>query len=84
MSSRTTINIALFITILFLPWWVALISAIVGIFFVSNFYELAIWGGLYDVVFGVPSDHFHYIGLICGSVLVVVSFWLKKSFARNV
>lgn len=84
MSPRTTVNIAIVVSLLFLPWWVALISALVGIFFVSNFYELALWGGLYDVLFGIPSDHFHHTGLIVGSVFVLISFWLKKSFARNV
>lgn len=83
MNLRVIINIGFLISILLLPWWVAVILAVAGIFFIDRYYELVIWGGIYDVMFGVPSTGFHYWGIVFGTVLFLLSFWLKKSLARN-
>lgn len=54
---RILINIIVFFSILFFPWWVAVFTGVVAVLLQRNFYEIMAWGVFYDLLYGTASIH---------------------------
>ncbi|MDP3726201.1 MAG: hypothetical protein Q8R36_03310 [bacterium] len=52
---RIILNIALLFSILFFPWFVTVVAALLCVFIQKKFYEVVGWGLLYDVLYGTTS-----------------------------
>ncbi|MDE1874756.1 MAG: hypothetical protein KGI79_00735 [Patescibacteria group bacterium] len=48
---RLALNIALAVSLLFLPWWTGAIVALSACFLVPNFYEVIVYGILVDALY---------------------------------
>lgn len=80
MVFRIVFNILMFLSVLFLPWWVTVIVAMV---FLSKFkaYEIIFWGVFADILYNasVPSFlNIEYLFTITFIVLLIISHYLKR------
>ena len=50
--TRISFNVALIISILYLPWWIGAVLAIAACLLVDHFYEIVIYGVLADAFYG--------------------------------
>lgn len=80
MIFRIVFNILMFLSVLFLPWWVTVIVAMV---FLSKFkaYEIIFWGVFVDILYSasVPSFlNIEYLFTITFIVLLIISHYLKR------
>ncbi len=55
-------------------WWLTLAVGILFLFLFKNYYEIIIWGILFDVLYGGSSEHATFLAI----VLLFVGIYLKK------
>jgi len=55
---RVVASAGVFVSFLFLPWWVALLLGVLGTFYFSRYYEIIILGIFIDVIYGAPEPSF--------------------------
>lgn len=53
VRTRIIVDIIIFFTVLFAPWWVIFLAVLGGIFSFKNFYEAFFAGFLFDTLYGV-------------------------------
>lgn len=81
MMKRALFDITLFLTILFAPWWLALLIAIYGVFYFTFYYEVLVFGVLYDVLYGTMDSGifgFGITGFLVSFVLFIFINRLKR------
>lgn len=69
------------ISIVWAYWWVALILAIIFIFIFPSYYEILLWGLLYDSLYGIPLAafmNFPYVSTLASIILFMISCFLRK------
>ncbi len=69
------------ILFLYAPWWVFWISVIAFLFYFPTYYEILVWGLVYDSVYGISSAGFGYFPYVCtavSSILFLCAYILKK------
>lgn len=69
------------ISILFGYWQITWILAIILLFLIQSYYEIILWGIIYDALYGMALPGFwniKYIFTISSIVLFVVSVLIKK------
>lgn len=70
---RLGFNIAIIVSILYLPWWIGALLVIAGCLFVDCFFEAVIYGILTDSLY-VAHFGFHFaVTLYCVVVFGIVS-----------
>ena len=63
-KNRIIINILIFLSIAFFPWWISLFLAILGLFLFDSFYEIFLFALIVDSFFYVPRSmffNFHFV-----------------------
>ena len=77
---RILLNIGLFISILFLPWWVSLcLGLVLVVYYVA--YETILWALFYDSLYSAPLPEYYgflYVATLLFFVLVILSVPVKK------
>jgi len=82
MWKRITANVVLFLSILFLPWYLSLIFAFLFLFVFHFFIEFIVFAFIIDMLFGiggVPMFGLYAIGIF----VVVLFFKTKLRFYKN-
>lgn len=83
MSKRLLFNLTIIISIILLPWWVTLLCAVAFVIFVDRYYELILFGAIYDVIYGVQTNEsLMYYGTLIGIILFVISVSLKNRIIK--
>lgn len=86
MILRIFLNIFIFLSILFFPWWITL-GVVLIILAIYNAYEVIVLGIFADALYSVPLVDFFNIQfvftIIFVSLLVVSSFLKKKVIFYN-
>jgi hypothetical protein len=59
MAQRICYDILLFISVLFLPFYISIVLGIVGMFYFSFYIESVIFFGISDLLHGAPVAKFH-------------------------
>ena len=80
MGVRSILNVLLFISILFLPWWVALAFAFVLLMLYPAF-EILIWGLFFDSLYGTPVISLYsmqYLATYLMFIMLLISFFVKR------
>lgn len=77
---RIACNIALILCVLYLPWWIGVLVALVSAFLVDRFFELVLYGMLADVLYGssFSLNGFSHIGVVYTSLVCAVSLVIRK------
>jgi len=80
MTKRILINISIFLSALFLPWWITLIFILLLVFsFIAP--EILVWGFFIDVLYAAPVAPFlgfEFIFTFFFLFLYFVAHYLKK------
>ena len=79
---RIILNILIAISVLFLPWWVSAILALI-LLLLYTAYEVFFWGLAIDVFYSAPIGAFfgiEFIFVILFTVLFIFSRYCKKWF----
>jgi hypothetical protein len=62
-------------------WWLTVALAILLLFIFPNYYEILLWGVIYDALYGLPLHEYWgiaYIFSIGSIVLFLLSLFLRK------
>ena len=76
---RVILNIALFVSVLFLPWWLSIVFMVILLVFYTA-YEIVFWGLAIDMLYSAPVPLFANFVLIFTvfSLLLFVSAEILK------
>lgn len=77
---RIVFHLALICSVLFLPWWMSFIFALVSVFMVERFYEVVLYGMLFDVLYGTE---FGISGIMFLGTLCTTGLFCTVLVARN-
>jgi hypothetical protein len=81
---RITLNLLIFSSILFLPWWFTALAAI-GFMFAFEAYEVLLWGLIADIYYGAPVPAYFNIEflftILFFILFAVIHFFKKKLLA---
>ena len=75
---RTTLNILLAASILFLPWWISIVLAF-SLLLLYSAYEVLFWGLIMDMFYSAPIGVFFGIELVF-TILFVLLFIFAGEF----
>ena len=84
---RIAYNIALIVSILYLPWWVGALIALVAVFRVRQFFEVMFYGILFDSLYATHTGiyagiyGFTYVATLYGVIIYSLSLGLRKRLA---
>ena len=80
MKQRLLLNSIILISFFLLPWWFAALFAFAGLFLVGNFWEIIIWGFVFDIFHGIHSGSYStfYSGTLIALVLYGISVPIRK------
>jgi hypothetical protein len=73
---RTIFDVALLVTILFLPWWCFIFFALIGGLVFKNYFEVIIAGFCMDALYGTEAVAFHGFRLFFTLATLVLFFSL--------
>ena len=79
MLKRISFDVLLLVMVLYFPWWVAALGAFTGAFLFASYYEIFLFGVLFDIIYGVPSAMPHGLMGIIGATI----FYFLGSLSRN-
>lgn len=82
MTLRIFVNIILFLSIFYLPWWSTIFFILLGTFLFRNFYEGIFAGLLLDLLYGTGVKEFYGVWFVfTASTLIffVIGERLKKN-----
>ncbi len=68
---RLVANTALLISVLYLPWWITVALAVVGLFSFNRFFELIIFMLVIDLLYGAPGAGFWSYPFLFSSAAVL-------------
>ncbi len=71
----------MFLSILLGYWWITWIMAIIFLFFFRSYYEIILWGIMYDALYGLPLPMFYNTGhvfTIFSIIILLLVFYLRK------
>jgi len=80
---RIAFNIALILSLLFLPWWAGAIIALSGAFLVDGFFEVIIYGIISDALYGTSLGFhgFTHVGAIYAVIVFALGSVVQKRLA---
>ena len=81
MAVRIVFSITLLASILFLPFWVSVLLAIVGMVFFPSYFEAILGLFISDLLYGVPEARYFdltFVSLILSVILFLAIQFLKK------
>lgn len=80
MVLRIAFNVLMFASVLFLPWWVTVIVAVVFLFKFTA-YEIMLWGVFADVLYSASVPSFYnieFLFTIGAIVIFVLAYFIKR------
>ena len=81
MAVRIIFSLILLLSILFLPFWVSVLLAIVGMVFFPYYFEAILILFISDLLYGVPEARYFdltFVSLILSVILFLAIQFLKK------
>ncbi len=78
---RVLSAIIMFLCIIYGYWWVTWSIAIIFLFYFSIYYEIILWGIMYDSLYGISLSQFYNIKLpftIACFFLFIIAYFLRK------
>jgi hypothetical protein len=80
---RIIFNIALILSLLYLPWWIGALILVVACFMVERFYEAFIYGILMDALYGTHFGlhDFYYFGSAYSLVVFSIAALLRDKLS---
>ncbi len=86
MAVRIVFSIILLLSILFLPFWVSLLLAIVGMVFFPYYLEAVFFLFISDLLYGVPQARYLNItfvsSIISAALFFSIEFFKKRSMIQ--
>ncbi len=87
MLLRTLASIIFFLSVLFLPWWVALLLGFVFLLKYESFIEIIFGGLILDYLYAAPVPYFWGFMYVCTTfslALFIIRYTIGKSlFVRH-
>lgn len=84
-AKRIFLDLVLFLSIFFLPWWLTLIAAGIMVYIFDSFFEILVVGFVLDTLYGIGNQ-----GVLWGlplsislSIFFLLSFFVKEHFVFN-
>ncbi len=79
---RLFFGIFLIISTFILPWWLAILLGIIGLFYFNNLYEIIVVGLLIDVLYGQKYEIWGFSLIF--TVSMTVCFYLIGKFKKQI
>lgn len=80
---RIAFNIALIISVLYLPWWVGALILLVACFVIDRFYEVFMYGMAIDALYSTSTGvhGFVYAGSLYAVVVFIIASLLRDKLS---
>lgn len=78
---RILLAVTIFFCILWGYWWLSWSLIIVLVFYFRSYYEIILWGVMYDALYGLKLNVFwniQYIFTISSIIILLIAFYLRK------
>ena len=78
---RILFNLVLMGAIFYAPWWLAFMAALANTFYFSRYYEVIVFGVLFDLLYGISGGMFVGYGaegIIAGFIIFVLIERVKR------
>ena len=79
---RVIAGLTMIASIIWGYWWVTWALAIAFLFAFPMYYEIIIWGVIYDALYGLPLpqfQNFRYVFTLASIILFTIAVFLRKS-----
>lgn len=85
MKQRLLVSSAILVTLFVLPWWFSALIALASLFLVKNFWEIIVWGFVFDVFYGIHGGGYNtfYWGTAIALALYLASIPLQKRISLS-
>jgi hypothetical protein len=88
LGTRAILNGLIFVSILFLPWWLTLVFAVILVL-AHKAYEVLLWALFFDSFYGTSLDiiwGMEYLATFIMLIILALSFALKRKviFYQNI
>ena len=86
MAQRISASFILLLSVLFMPWWISVILALVGIIYFHYFWEAVALAIVSDLLFGVPETKFYnmvFISFLFTIIALLLIEFIKKKTRFN-
>jgi hypothetical protein len=79
-SERTILALALFFSLIFMPWWFSALLMCFGLLFFQPYYEALIAAFILDTLYGSPDGSFleSFPVTLFACFLFLLSFWVRE------
>jgi len=74
LAKRIVVDVLLFASILWLPWWCAALVAFGATFIFDWYYEVVVAGFIADSLYGVPNARFHGFMFVATGISIILFF----------
>lgn len=78
MLLRVCVDGIIFLSILFLPWWLGAVFAIGAAFFFRTYYEIIAEGFLIDALYGIPRAWVFDLSIVMGVFAVAAYIFIER------
>lgn len=78
---RLLMFIGVFLSIVFLPWWLSLLVMVVLAFYFPLYIEIIFFGFIFDNLF-LASNKFPYASLIATTIILVLIITIRKHIRK--
>jgi hypothetical protein len=78
---RLLLFVAVFLSIVFLPWWLSLLVMVSLAYYFPLYIEIIFFGFIFDSLF-LASYKFPYVSLIATAVILVLIISIRKHIRR--
>lgn len=81
---RIAFNIAIVVSLLFLPWWLTALVALCAVSLVGKFYEAILYGILFDALYGAEIGFygFSYAATLYTTVIALFANAIRSRVVR--
>lgn len=80
---RIAFNIGLILSLLYLPWWLGALVVLAGCFIIDRFYEVFIYGIVFDALYGtsIGIHGFAYVGSLYVCIIFTAAALLRDKLS---
>lgn len=82
MSKRILFDGLFVLTLFYAPWWAVLFMAMFGVYYFNLFYEVMVFGVIYDILYGVTGDGIFGYGTT-GFIFALTIFFFIDHFKKE-
>jgi hypothetical protein len=78
---RFIVDSIIIVSAFLFPWWVAMIFALIAVFYFTSYYEIVVLGIIIDSLYNASVPHFlgfHYMLTLVSIIVLFISMYIRE------